>query len=157
MNSVTKPTLVLMDSVQTDVPVSLKYEELETIGYNTVSYNIRLLDEYGNDASLPGESILCLPYPDGINKDNVNTYRITICHYGTGNTEVFNLNDGSIEPTEQGLCIRISSLSPFDITWEQIPDNINLPKTGDNSQIGLWLALLTVAGAAMLTLKRKTA
>lgn len=146
-----------MDSIQTDVSVFLKYEKMESAGYNTVSYNVRLVEEYGNDVSLPGESILCFPYPDGINKDNVNTYRITISHYGTGNTEVFNLNDGSIEPTKQGLCIRVSSLSPFDVTWERIPDNINPPKTGDNSKIGLWLVLLTLAGAALLTLKRKTA
>lgn len=43
---------------------------------------------------------------------------------------------------------------------DNVNDNVDtsiLPKTGDNSHIVLWLALLTLAGTAIYTLKRKTA
>lgn len=157
MPAVDKPTLIFTDSAQLNKPVYLKYEELETKESNTALYDVQIVDEYGNELDLLNEVTLCLPYPNGISKDNIHTYRITIRHYGKGNTEIFSLSDGSIEPTKQGLCIRISSLSPFEITWEKLPESITLPKTGDNSRLLLWSALLTLAGAALLTLKRKIA
>ena len=49
----------------------------------------------------------------------------------------------------------VSSFSPFEISWEEQPE-IDLPQTGDNSHIALWLALLTMAGTTMRILKRKT-
>ena len=69
--------------------------------------------------------------------------------------ETFSTEDGTIELTKQGLCIRVSSLSPFEIIWEELPE-IDLPKTGDNSQIDLWLAMTVLAGMALMALRRKT-
>ncbi|MGN1368395.1 MAG: LPXTG cell wall anchor domain-containing protein, partial [Aristaeellaceae bacterium] len=50
--------------------------------------------------------------------------------------------------TAQGLCVRISSLSPFTITWERFPE-VSLPQTGDSSRPGLWLALGLACAAAL--------
>lgn len=65
------------------------------------------------------------------------------------------VENGDIEFLKQGRCIRISSFSPFEITWEEQP-KVVLPQTGDNSYFMLWLAMLALAGVALMTLKRKT-
>ena len=69
-------------------------------------------------------------------------------------TEVFSSEEGTVEFLPLGLSIHVSSLSPFVIEWEEIPE-VDLPQTGDNSKITLWFALLTLAGTAILALKRK--
>ena len=40
-------------------------------------------------------------------------------------------------------------------TNEYTPVKVELPKTGDDSHLALWLAMLGMAGAAMLMLRRK--
>lgn len=157
MPAVTQPTLIFADNSRPETPLFLQYEELHTEEVNSVSYDIRLIDEYGNDYSLSTGITLCFPYPNGMTQDTIHIYRINIYHYGEANTEVFSLSDGSITATEQGLCIQVSSFSPFEIVWEKLPENIALPQTGDNSLLTLWLFMLPLAAAALLTLRRKTA
>lgn len=151
------PTLILPDGVRVDASAMLKYDEPNANGKNTVVYNVSLINQNGDELELPEGCIICFPYPKGLDENSSNKYRIIICHYAdNGKTEIFKSENGDIEFAKQGLCIRVSSFSPFEITWEEQPE-VDLPQTGDNSHIALWLTLLTLAGIATLTLKRKTA
>lgn len=151
------PTLILPDGVVMDASAILQYDEPNANKKNTIVYNVHLINQNGEALDLPAGAILCFPYPEGLDENSGNKYRIIIHHYAdNGSTEVFKSENGDIEFTKQGLCIRVSSFSPFEISWEEQPE-IDLPQTGDNSHIVLWTALLTLAGTAMLTLKRKTA
>ena len=149
------PTLVFPGGNMMDASAILKYDEPNANKKNTVVYNVQLIDRNGEEIELPDECILCFPYPEGMDENSDNRYRIMIHHLSDNGTEKFDTKDGTIELKPQGLCIRISSLSPFIITWEEQPV-VALPQTGDNSHIALWFALLMMAGTAMLTLKRKT-
>lgn len=48
-------------------------------------------------------------------------------------------------------------IKPSDNLADDLGNTNNLPQTGDNSHIALWLALLMLAGTATLILNRKTA
>ena len=103
--------------------------------------------------------MICFPYPDGLDENSGNRYRIMIHHLGDKGMEKFDTKDGTIELRPQGLCIRISSLSPFEISWEEIEVPENLPQTGDKSlPMGflILMALVSLSGISCLT-KRKHA
>ena len=148
-----RPTFVSPQTHLNDTLRFLKYRE--TVSTNKVTYSIRLVDQNGNEIQSPEGGTICFPYPKGITIKNANQYEFFITHYTSGNTELFSTTEGTIERKEAGLCIRVSSFSPFEITWEERPE-IVLTQTGDDSHIGLWLALLTLSGIVVLTLKRKT-
>lgn len=148
-----RPTFVSSQTHLNNTLRFLKYRE--TVSTNKVTYSIRLVDQNGNEIQSPEGGTICFPYPKGITIKNANQYEFFINHYTSGNTELFSTTEGTIELKEAGLCIRVSSFSPFEITWEERPE-IVLPQTGDDSHIGLWLALLTLSGIVILTLKRKT-
>lgn len=123
---------------------------------NTIVYNVHLRDEYnGKPKALEDECILCFPYPEGLDENSSNKYRIVIHHYaGNGKTEVFKSEDGDIEFTKQGLCIRVSSFSPFEIAWES--GGQHLPETGDASSLWMFLAALILSCTALSLLRRRT-
>lgn len=122
----------------------------------TIVYNVHMRDTYdGKPVDLVGECILCFPYPEGLDETSLNKYRIIIHHRaGNGRTEVFKSEDGDIDFTKQGLCIRVSSFSPFEITWESGADA--LPQTGDHSSLLFFGACLIVSVIAWIYLKRRT-
>lgn len=153
------PTLILPDGVAVDASaiLGLRYDKLNVNQHNTVVYNVSLIGRDGDEFKLPEGCILCFPYPKGLDENSKNKCHIIIHHYAdSGKTEVFKSENGDIEFARHGLCIRVSSLSPFEITWEEQPE-VDLPRTGDSSQIALWLAMLALAGVALMALKRKTA
>ena len=154
LSPVKVPTLVLPDSSMLDTPVFLKYRELE-IGENKIVYDLRLVDQNGNDVKMPEGSVVIFPYPEDITIKNAMEYLFTIVHHALKDTEIFSTIENTIALKEAGLCITVNSFSPFEITWEEQPE-VALPQTGDNSHIILWLALLALTGTAILTLKRKT-
>ena len=151
-----RPALILSEDGKELLGVGFLVFEIKETGYKSITYEVGLYDAYGNKLELPKGCRLIFPYPEGITINNHNRWNITITHYGDKSTEVFSSEEGSIEFLPLGLSIHVSSLSPFVIEWEEIPE-VDLPQTGDNSHIVLWLALLALAGTAILTLKRKTA
>ena len=151
---VEKPTLVLSSGETLDTTPFLKYEEPNTNKNSAIVYNVHLIDQDGIVMDLPEESMLCFPYPEGFDENSANKFKIIIYHYGSEGTETFSTQDGSIELTKQGLCIRVSSFSPFEITWEE-EKGVELPKTGDSSKLALWLMLMSMAGAAMFMLRKR--
>lgn len=167
MPPVETPTLIGADGETEQVSSLLKYERSES--GDTVKYDIHISNLSGEEMELSQESTLCFPYPEGLDANSAAECDITIYHYtSSGETEVFSSSEGQIEMTPQGMCIRISSFSPFEIVLEEqtetdlsgaddLPGTIDLPKTGDTSHIGLWLAMLTLASVALKALKRKAA
>lgn len=157
MQPVTAPTMVLPDGKGSPTDLALRVEETDAGGGSSVTYDVELINSQGETVELSAGCILCFPYPEGMDAAGMRPYRITIRHYDHDKpVETFSTDEGTIELTEQGLCILVSSLSPFEITWEAQPA-VDLPKTGDSSRIGLWLAMLALAGAVLAALRRKTA
>ena len=148
------PTLVLPDGKTLDASITLRYEKLSTSKENTVVYDIYLVDQDGNRVKLPYACTLCIPYPDGLNQNSQSAYHINILHeMDGGKSEDFDSVNGGLELKQQGLCVRVSSLSPFTITWERLPE-ADLPQTGDSSHPGLWLALMLASAIALAILLR---
>jgi len=146
MPPVETPTLVLPGGEAQDASALLKYDMSES-GNGTITYNVHLSDLEGDEIPLSGESTLCFPYPEGLDQNSARKYRIIIHHQiSDKKTEVFKSEDGEIEFAPQGLCIRIKSFSPFEISWGVFGDV--LPGTGDASLPLSFLLLLL--GASLL-------
>lgn len=149
------PTLVLPNGTIEELDLTLRFNGPIKEEKNSIKYDVRLVNSEGNKVDLPKECILCFPYPEGLDETSGNRYRIIIHHLGDKKAEKYSTEDGTIDLKSQGLCIKVTSLSPFIIMWEKLP-LADLPQTGDNSRISWWLALLTLSGIVVLTLKRKT-
>lgn len=150
------PTLVFPNGTVIPDDLTLRFNGPDVIEEQKIKYDVWLANGQGGKVDLPVESILCFPYPEGLDETGMRRYSITIHQYDENGVKTFSTQDGTLELTKQGLCIRVSSLSPFVIEWEELPE-VDLPKTGDNSQIALWLAMLTLAGVTLMGLKRKKA
>ena len=152
--AVKAPTLVLPDGKTLDASITLRYKKMSTNMENTVVYDIYLVDQDGNRIKLPYACMLCIPYPDGMNQNSQSAYHINILHeMDSGKSEDFDSVSGGLELKQQGLCVQVSSLSPFTITWERLPE-ADLPQTGDNGHPGLWLALMLASAIALAILLR---
>ncbi|MBR5301510.1 MAG: LPXTG cell wall anchor domain-containing protein [Clostridia bacterium] len=150
------PTMILPSYMPLSQSLILNFNKQSLNERQSVMYDVCLVDAEGDNIELLDECLLIFPYPEGLDTNSNSKYRIMIHHYGKKGTEVFSAEDDTIQLLPQGVCICVSSLSPFVIEWEELPE-INLPQTGDNSYIVLWLALLILAGTTMLALKRKIA
>lgn len=158
---VTGPVLVV-DQYGTIQGADIKYDKTNgnqggNNKKNTVTYNVHLLDPQGYGLDLPelqdGEKYtLIFPYPEGLNQNSPNKYRIIIHHYASGTLnnlkdpnkpEIFKSEDGEIEFLPQGIAVKISSFSPFVISWESktptfdltvvkewdVPEGVELPES----------------------------
>lgn len=144
------PTLILPEDASGTAIGELTFTEVPADTGNTMIFNVHWVDEEGNEIPLPAGSKLCFPYPDGMDQNSANNYQITIIHTpAKGKNEIYLSQNGEIEFLKQGMCIEVTSFSPFEITWEEYP-TIDLPKTGDHSHMGIWLALILISGAMLL-------
>ena len=84
-------------------------------GSDSVCYELQLKDKAGNNVELPGKCKLYLPYPPGHHPYGQLKYKITHCDASYNEKEVF---VESVRKTKYGLCIEVSSLSPFVLNWQ---------------------------------------
>ena len=144
-----RPTLILSEDGHDLLGVGyLSFEIIET-SEKAITYEIDLYDAWGREIALPGECKLIFPYPEGITISNRHGWRVTITHYGEDQTTKYSSEDGSIEFLPLGLCIRVSSLSPFVIEWEKSVAPDTLPQTGDNTSLPM-LALVLLLSLALI-------
>ena len=126
-------------------------------GENAQHYELRLTDENGNTISPGRNTVVYLPYPDGLSYDDAVTY--TLRHYDAkGGSEIVT----TLTPTAIGLRFETDSFSPFVLQWEEEPGAADapvqgiddLPETGDTSSV-LPLLLLILSASASLCLMRR--
>ncbi len=104
-------------------------------------YELRLIDGNGMPVNLDKEHVVYLPYPPGGSFEDGRVY--TLRHY---------LPDGRVipvelTPTKKGLRFKTASFSPFVLAWEAASQTAQLPQTGDDSSIGVWISLLILCAA----------
>lgn len=144
------PTLILPEDASGTANGVLTFTEVSVDTDNTMIFNVHWVDEAGNEIPLPAGSKLCFPYPDGMDRNSAGGYQITIVHtLKNGKTETYFSQNGEIEFLKQGMCIEVTSFSPFEITWEEQP-MIDLPQTGDDTHMMIWLALILISSAMLL-------
>lgn len=125
---------------------------------NTHYYELRLIDQYGEEAFLEGEADVYLPYPHGYTMDNCHELAIEIVHYdknGQAIKESFSVAEGTLEPKPYGLRFTVKDFSPFVMTWEVRPDAAALPQTGDRSSLLLYTALMGMSIFGILVIKKR--
>ena len=145
----------------------LKAQIIHTDAENAVCYELTLVDEYENEVELPESTTLYLPYPENMTAEEAAKYAFVVVHEAKSGTQIYSTQEGSLIRQEYGLEMTVDSLSPFTINWgteEEMnallpsgADTSALPQTGDNSHIAYWLALLALAGSALVCIKRKAA
>lgn len=127
-------------------------------GENAQHYELRLTGENGNTVSPGRNTVVYLPYPDGLSYDDAVTY--TLRHYDAhGDSEIMT----TLTPTAIGLRFEADSFSPFVLQWEGQPGAADapvqgiddLPETGDTSSVVPLLLLILSASASLCLMRRR--
>ena len=127
-------------------------------GENAQHYELRLTDENGNTVSPGRNTVVYLPYPDGLSYDDAVTY--TLRHYdANGGSEIVT----TLTPTAIGLRFEAESFSPFVLQWEEqsgaadapVQGIDDLPETGDTSSVVPLLLLILSASASLCLMLRR--
>jgi len=140
---VEEPTLVLSEEAKEELPedVTLHFAKVDeeipeeeeipadepVVG--TVTYEVFLKDEEGNEVELKAACQLIFPYPEGLSAETVGNYEITIVHHADGGADTYNHNEISFLP--QGMAITVHSFSPFEITFKREPGKLGLSQPGE--------------------------
>lgn len=126
---------------------------------------LTLVDQQGNTVQPDGPVQVYLPFPDG--HQSGDSY--ILHHYTNGlydESALYNYNALDIQETEYGLMFETDSFSPFiysrvsgDTPVTPDAPAAQLPQTGDDAPLTLWLSLVLLSAAAALLLwrSRKTA
>lgn len=161
---------LLLTSADSDQPLYLRSEITEEISGSQIQYEIHMVDNADGVVALSEQSYLYIPYPNGMDASSASEYVITIRHYTEKGVEAFTTQDGTILLTPYGLRIPVSSLSPFDVSWQtaQVPpanpgeedkDGAEAapipPKTGDAMPLESCMLLAVLTGACLMLLKRR--
>lgn len=137
----------------------LRSEIVEERTGSSIEYEIHMVDGADQQIMLSGKSALYLPYPEGMDMESAADYEVTIHHDAAGGEEIYSTADDTIELTPYGFCIRVSSLSPFEVSWRS-PEAVHLPQTGDHvypERYALLLMMLSLAALIALSRKMKKA
>lgn len=150
--------------------ISTLWMSLDALEDQSALYHIEARN--GNETLhvLPGTGILYFPYPAGTNADSIIKYMV---HHYTGHGIIeYSTEDGTIQKTPYGLAIRINELSPFIVEWEAeetVPTPTiepvaaptvaptNVPRTGDNANLGLWIILCLMGLIGMIVFSSEMA
>lgn len=125
---------------------------------NTHYYELKLIDQYGDEAFLESEADVYLPYPSGYSMDNCHELVIEIIHYdknGRAIKESFSVAEGTLDPKPYGLRFTVKDFSPFVMTWEEKADAAALPQTGDHSSLLLFAVLMSASILGVLAMKKR--
>ena len=148
---------MIISSQEDDINLTLKSKIYWLENNKALCYS-QLSDANSQSYRLKKPAQLFIPYPAGVTKDNADTFDFSIEYPVLDGNVFYSSADGTITATEYGLMVEVNEIIPFSMMWKTIEHpKITLPQTGDNSHFALWLALLTLTGTAILTLKRKTA
>lgn len=158
---VEKPTVVMEGGSDLRLLVTCYITESDSAWH----VELTLVDQQGNTVKPDGPVQVYLPFPDGHQPGD----RYTLHHYTDGlydESALYTYNALEIQETEYGLMFETDSFSPFiysRVSGETpvTPDapDAQLPQTGDDAPLTLWLSLVLLSAAAALLLwrSRKTA
>ena len=147
-----RPLLVATENDQ----LYLRSEITEEVRDSSIKYEIHMVDAADQLVSLSKKSALYIPYPEGMDQNSALQYDVTINHVTDAGVETFSTKDGTISVTPYGFCIQVSSLSPFELSWQKA-QNALPPATGDSAYPGVYAALMLLSLAVIMTCARKRA
>lgn len=102
-----------------------------------------------------GKITVLLPYPEGT---GMSGYEFVVVHVFTTDDfdkKVGNMESPSVTKTTDGLQVTTTGLSPIMIGWKDGSDSAKGARTGDASQMGLWVCGVLVSTAAIVVLTQK--
>lgn len=153
--------LVDVPTVQTtESGVYVVTAQLPQMGDEVIRYEIELLDQNGNKAQPESAVLVYLPYPNGKTMEEALYDNYEVYHeLADGSVELYSVENEKLTLTEQGLCMEVTSFSPYFLNWEEgtAPDASALPETGDSSNLAGYMLLLAVCTACMTLMNRKRA
>lgn len=122
--------------------------EATKVSGNSISYDIDLVDLYGEEIKANGNVTFTIPYLN-MTLGQAMQYNVTITHHAASGKEVFTTKDGTIRLTNEGFEITVTSFSPFTVTWT--PASVgSLPSTGDSS-LPMAMLLVLLVSCAMIS------
>ena len=102
-----------------------------------------------------GKITVLLPYPEGT---GMSGYEFVVVHVFTTDDfdkKVGNMESPYVTKTTDGLQVTTTGLSPIMIGWKDGSDSAKGARTGDASQMGLWVCGVLVSAAAIVVLTQK--
>ena len=126
---------------------------------NARYYELHLLDKNGKTAHLPAKSKIILYYPEGLSPEQARiSFQLSHLNSKHQTFETFSVEDGTLHYEENYLWFTPASLSPFILEWKQLPDQPNLPATGDRSwPAAVPAGIACVCLALLLRMRRRAA
>lgn len=154
------PKVLAIDAA--DQSMNVETAIVPQTGDNIMRYEIVLYDnETGEKADPDHPVLLYLPYPDGKTAEEAMGDEFIVYHpRKDGSYEEFSVANGNLTLTPYGLCMEVTSFSPYYLSWEEAVQTggvADLPQTGDRSNLALWLLMAAGALTACMSLKKKNA
>lgn len=118
------------------------------------------MDGNGNETQPERTALVYLPYPDGKTMEECLFDTFVVYHeLSDGSFEEYSVENGKLTLTPQGLCMEVTSFSPYYLSWEEgaAPDVSALPSTGDRSNFAAYALLLLGVVCSAVLLKRRAA